>query len=78
MPTKPYIRPPQGLEAAPKVMKVQSRAVELLNSYELQSIYNLFAWVAEEQDTAKETVESITAAHFAVDDASTLAAQRLR
>jgi hypothetical protein len=44
--------------------RVWSPGLETLNSYELQAIENLFAWVAEEQDAAPETVRSMTEASF--------------
>ena len=73
MPTKKYATMPAHIEAGPKVTRVHSAGVELVNAIELQAIRNLFAWVAEEQDAAEETVESITAAHFGSDDVEDLA-----
>jgi hypothetical protein len=46
--------------------------MEPLNAIELQAIYNLFAWAAEEQDTTQETVQGITAARFGVPDVGAL------
>ena len=73
MPMKKNATMPAHLEAGPKVTRVHSAGVELINAIELQAIRNLFAWVAEEQDTSEETVESITAAHFGADDVEDLA-----
>ena len=69
MTTKKNAILPAHIEAGPRVTRVHSAGVELVNAIELQAITNLLAWVAEEQDTAEETVESITAAHFGADDA---------
>ena len=52
--------------------RVRSPGLEPLNRYELQAIENLFAWVAEEQDAAPETVRHITEARFGANDAGTL------
>jgi hypothetical protein len=61
------------IEAAPRVTaRVQSPALQVLNERELQSISNLFAWVAAEQDTAQETVKSMTETRFNVDDVTRL------
>jgi hypothetical protein len=61
------------IDAAPRVSsRVQSDALETVNERELQSIDNLFAWVAAEQDTARDTVRSITAARFGVEDVTGL------
>jgi hypothetical protein len=48
--------------------RVRSPGFEPLNGYELQAIENLFAWVAEEQDAAPETVRSMTEASFGTHD----------
>jgi hypothetical protein len=44
--------------------RARSPGLQPLNRYELQAIENLFAWVAEEQDAALETVRSMTEASF--------------
>jgi hypothetical protein len=45
---------------------------EPFNPRELQAIYNLFAWVAFEQDAPTETVQDITAKRFGVGDVGAL------
>jgi hypothetical protein len=45
---------------------------ETLNSYEVQALENLFAWVAEEQVSVPETVRSITEASFDADHVSSI------
>jgi hypothetical protein len=73
MPTTTKL-PLRLIETAPRVSaRVQSAALQTLNEWELQSIYNLFAWVAEEQDTAREKVQDITAVRFEVGDVTELA-----
>ncbi len=54
------------------ITRARSPGMEPLNTYELQAVYNLFAWAAEEQDTAEETVRGITAARFGVEDVGAL------
>jgi hypothetical protein len=51
---------------------IQSPALQTVNERELQAIENLFAWVAAEQDTAPETVRSITEARFGTTDVTAL------
>lgn len=53
--------------------RVRSPGLEPLNSYELRAIENLFAWVAEEQDAAPETVRSMTEASFGAHDVGAIA-----
>jgi hypothetical protein len=72
MPTKKNATMPVHIETGPKVTRVHCPGMDLLNTYELQAIRNLFAWVAAEQDTAEETVQSITAAHFGANDVKSL------
>jgi hypothetical protein len=48
--------------------RARSPGLEPLNSYELQAIENLCAWVAKEQDAAPETVRSMTEASFGAHD----------
>jgi len=43
-----------------------------LRANELQSIYALFAWVANEQGAAEETVQAMTETHFLVNDVTKL------
>lgn len=43
-----------------------------LRQNELRSIYALFAWIANEQGTAEETVQSMTEARFHVKDVTSL------
>ena len=60
---------PETAEAGQRpVTRVHSPGLDVLNAREMQAIENLFAWVAEEQDTARETVRSITEARFGADD----------
>ena len=73
MTTKKNAILPAHIEAGPRVTRVHSAGVELVNAIELQAIRNLFAWVAVEQNAAEETVESITTAHFGADDVEDLA-----
>jgi len=54
------------------ITRAQSPGLELLNGYELQAIEYLVAWVAEEQDTAPETVRSVTGARFGTGDVAGL------
>jgi len=56
----------------PVTTRVRSPGLEPLNRYELQAIENLFAWVAEEQDAAPETVRSMTEASFGSHDVGTI------
>ena len=66
--------PMRLIEAAPRVStRAHSAALQTLNEWELQSIYNLSAWVAAEQDTARDTVQGIMAAGFGVEDVTGLA-----
>ena len=73
MPTKKHATMPAYIKAGPTVTRVQGAGVEPINAIELQAIRNLFAWVADEQDTAEETVESITVAQFGAYDVEDLA-----
>ena len=52
--------------------RVQSAALQTLNERELQSVYSLLEWVAVEQDTARDTVDGVTAARFGVEDVTAL------
>ncbi|MDX2027930.1 MAG: hypothetical protein SFW62_04785 [Alphaproteobacteria bacterium] len=52
--------------------RAQSRALTILNDHEMTSVYALCAWVANEQDTAQETVQAITEAHFGVNHVTKL------
>lgn len=56
----------------PVTTRVRSLVLHTMNERELQAIYNLLAWVADEQDTAPETVRSITETRFGVDDVTGL------
>ena len=65
--------PMRLFEAAPRVStRAHSAALQTLNEWELQSIYNLSAWVAAEQDTARDTVQGITAGRFGVENVTEL------
>ena len=56
-------------DAVPQTTKqTQTFEPQSMNERELQSIYDLFAWVAEEQDMAQERVQCITEARFNVDN----------
>jgi hypothetical protein len=62
------------IDAARRVTaRVQGPALQVLNERELQAIHSLIAWVAAEQDTAPETVQSITEARFGTNDVTGLA-----
>ncbi len=59
--------------ATPQVStRVASRDLKPLNENELKSVYALLAYVAEEQDVAQETVQSIVEASFGVNHVSKL------
>jgi hypothetical protein len=65
--------PMRLFDAAPRVStRAHSAALQTLNERELQSIYNLSAWVAAKQDTARDTVQRITAVRFGVEDVTAL------
>jgi len=69
MRTKDNAAMPASNEAARRVTtEAQSPGLELVNGYELQAIESLVAWIAEEQDTAPETVRSVTEASFGAHD----------
>ncbi|MFY9287546.1 MAG: hypothetical protein WAO98_03490 [Alphaproteobacteria bacterium] len=48
--------------------RMQGYGLKPLKDNELRSIYSLFAWVANEQSAAEETVQSMTEAYFNVVD----------
>lgn len=50
----------------------QSPTLSALNNHELTSVYALCAWVANEQDTAQETVQAMTEAQFGVNHVTKL------
>jgi len=67
--TKNNVGIPASMDAGlPVTTRTRGPGLEPLNTYELQAIENLFAWVAEEQDAAPETVRCITEASFGADD----------
>jgi hypothetical protein len=73
MTTKDNATMPASLEAEGRMTtRAQSPDLEPLNTYELRAIKNGFAWVAEEQNAASETVRSVTESHFGVDDVAAL------
>ena len=47
---------------------VLSQGLATLGEPELQSLYALFAWVANQQNAAEETVKSMTEAYLAIND----------
>lgn len=49
-----------------------SYGLQTLQEHELRSIYTLFAWVANEQHAAEETVQSMTEARFGIDNVAQL------
>jgi len=51
---------------------MQSYDLRLLKDNELKSIYALFAWVANEQGAAEETVQMMTEVRFGVNDVTSL------
>lgn len=64
---------PANMEGCrPVATGTKSGNQEALNSYERQAIENLFAWVAEEQGAAPETVRSITEASFGAHDVAAI------
>lgn len=69
MTTKDNAAMPKRLEAKghPK-SREQSPGLEHVNGYELQAIETLFAWLAEEQNAAPETVRGVTEASFGTHD----------
>jgi len=48
--------------------RARGPGLEPFNTYELQVVESLFAWVAEQQDAAPETVRSVTEASFGAHD----------
>ena len=52
--------------------RASTYSLQALQDNELRSVYALFAWVANEQRAATETVQSITEARFGIDDVSQL------
>jgi hypothetical protein len=48
--------------------RVRSVALQTMNERELGAIFCLFEWVASEQDTAPETVRTMTETHFETED----------
>lgn len=50
----------------------RSPSLTALNERELMSVYALCAWVANEQDTAQETVQAVTEARFGVNHVTKL------
>ncbi len=51
---------------------MQAYGLKPLKDIELKSIYALFAWVANEQGAAEETVQMMTEARFGVDSVTNL------
>ena len=47
---------------------VLSQNLTTLDEPELQSLYALFSWVANQQNAAEETVKSMTEAYLAIND----------
>ncbi len=61
--------PSAGMEVRPAMTTPACRSgLEPFNTYELHVVESLFAWVAEQQDAAPETVRSVTEASFGADD----------
>ena len=61
--------PSVGMEVRPAVTtRARGPGLEPFNTYELQAVESLFAWVAQQQDAAPETVRSVTEASFGADD----------
>jgi len=52
--------------------RMQGYGLKALQKNELQSIYALFDWVANEQRSAKETVQAMTEVRFSVKDVTSL------
>jgi len=58
---------PKTAKATPQVtQRAQVFGLQPLQALELRSIYALFAWVANEQQAAPETVRSMTESRFGV------------
>ena len=53
-------------------LRAQTYGLRPLEAIELRSIYALFAWVANEQHAAEETVQGMTEARFGVSDITRL------
>lgn len=52
--------------------RMQGYGLKPLRTNELQSLYALFAWIANEQGSAPETVRSMTETKFCVKDVTSL------
>jgi hypothetical protein len=60
---------------SPVTTRALSPGLEGLNVIEVQALENLFAWVAAEQNTAPETVRTITEASFGARDLAAIRRQ---
>lgn len=64
---RPHVRAFKTTKATPQVTdRATAGSVKVVSKDDLRVIQTLFAWVANEQDTAPETVQSLTEAKFGV------------